>query len=237
MNKLTKKEKKLAIARAFIVLIGIAVMVAVIIYMLPFINKILNEDTRMEFKEDIANMGFKGVLIVLLLQILQIVLSIIPGQPMEIVSGMLYGTWGGMLLCLVGIFLGTAIVYFSVRKIGTDLIQLFFSKEKIDAIKNTKTFKNPRNLEILMFIMFVIPLIPKDIFIYLGGLSPIKPKRFLFVATFTRIPGLFLTVFAGNQLSEGSFLITLILVIVFLVIGGVGYYISDKAKKQIEKES
>ena len=40
MNKLTKKEKKLAIARAFIVLIGIAVMVAVIIYMLPFINKI-----------------------------------------------------------------------------------------------------------------------------------------------------------------------------------------------------
>ena len=104
MNKLTKKEKKIAIARAFIVLIGIAVMVAVIIYMLPFINKILNEDTRMEFKEDIANMGFKGVLIVLLLQILQIVLAVIPGQPMEIVSGMLYGTWGGMLLCLVGIF-------------------------------------------------------------------------------------------------------------------------------------
>ncbi len=219
MSNLSKKEKIFMFFRFVILLLVILLMAYITIQCIPLISKLANEETRMEFKNDIANMGFKGVLTVLGLQILQIVVAVIPGQPMEIVSGMLYGTWGGMLLCLVGIFLGTLMVFLIVRKVGTDFMQLFFSKEKIDEIKNSKLFKNPAKFEMLMFIMFVIPLLPKDIFIYLGGISPVRPKRFLAIATLARIPGLFVTVYAGNKLSEGSFLITIILVAVFLIVG------------------
>lgn len=219
MSNLSKKEKIFMFFRFVILILVILLMAYITIQCIPLISKLANEETRIEFKNDIANMGFKGVLTVLGLQILQIVVAVIPGQPMEIVSGMLYGTWGGMLLCLVGIFLGTLMVFLIVRKVGTDFMQLFFSKEKIDEIKNSKLFKNPAKFEMLMFIMFVIPLLPKDIFIYLGGISPVRPKRFLVIATLARIPGLFVTVYAGNKLSEGSFLITIILVAVFLIVG------------------
>ena len=219
MSNLSKKEKIFMFFRFVILMLVILLMAYITIQCIPLISKLANEETRIEFKNDIANMGFKGVLTVLGLQILQIVVAVIPGQPMEIVSGMLYGTWGGMLLCLVGIFLGTLMVFLIVRKVGTDFMQLFFSKEKIDEIKNSKLFKNPAKFEMLMFIMFVIPLLPKDIFIYLGGISPVRPKRFLAIATLARIPGLFVTVYAGNKLSEGSFLITIILVAVFLIVG------------------
>lgn len=219
MSNLSKKEKIFMFFRFVILMLVILLMAYITIQCIPLISKLSNEETRIEFKNDIANMGFKGVLTVLGLQILQIVVAVIPGQPMEIVSGMLYGTWGGMLLCLVGIFLGTLMVFLIVRKVGTDFMQLFFSKEKIDEIKNSKLFKNPAKFEMLMFIMFVIPLLPKDIFIYLGGISPVRPKRFLAIATLARIPGLFVTVYAGNKLSEGSFLITIILVAVFLIVG------------------
>ena len=236
MNKLSKKEKNLMIVRFLIFVLVILAMVYVTLKCIPVISKLANEDTRIEFKNEISHMGFKGVLMVLGLQILQIIVAVIPGQPMEIVSGMLYGTWRGMLLCLVGIFLGTALVFFLVRKIGTDFIQLFFSKEKIDEIKNSRVFKNPAKFEILMFIMFVIPLLPKDIFIYLGGISPVRPKRFLAIATLARIPGLFVTVYAGNKLSEGSFLVTLILVGVFLVVGLLGYEWGSRKQKKMEAE-
>ncbi len=236
MNKLSKKEKTLMIVRFLIFVLVILAMVYATLKCIPVISKLANEDTRIEFKNEISHMGFKGVLMVLGLQILQIIVAVIPGQPMEIVSGMLYGTWGGMLLCLVGIFLGTALVFFLVRKIGTDFIQLFFSKEKIDEIKNSRLFKNPAKFEILMFIMFVIPLLPKDIFIYLGGISPVRPKRFLAIATLARIPGLFVTVYAGNKLSEGSFLVTLILVGVFLVVGLLGYEWGSRKQKKMEAE-
>ena len=228
MNKLSLREKHLMVIRGIIIFFVIILMAWATIEAFPLISKLSNEETRIEFKEDIANKGIVGVLIVLGLQILQIVVAVIPWQPMEIVSGMLYGTWGGMLLCLVGIFIGTAIVYFIVRRVGTDFIQLFFKKEQIDNIRNSKLFKDTRKFELLLFVVFVLPLVPKDIFIYIGGLSPIKPKKFLTLATLSRIPGLFITVYAGNKLSEGEFLTVIILIALFLVLGILGYIISRK---------
>lgn len=236
MNKLNKKEKIYMVIRSIIVILAIILMVYITLQCIPIIGKLSNEDTRLEFKNEVAAMGFKGVLMILGLQILQIIVAVIPGQPMEIVAGMLYGTWGGMLLCLLGIFIGTAIIFFLVRRIGTDFMQLFFSKEKINSIKDSKIFKNPAKFEMILFIMFVIPLLPKDIFIYLGGVSPVRPKRFLAIATLARIPGLFVTVYAGNKLSEGSFLVTLILVAVFLIIGLIGYRWGSIKTKTMEEE-
>ena len=132
MSDLEKKEKRLAIARIIISVSVIIIMIIGTIAFLPMISKMSNEETRMDFKNDVANMGLKGVFVVLILQILQIVVAVVPGQPMEIISGMLYGTWGGMLLCLVGILIGTTIIFYVVRKIGVSFIELFFSKEKIE---------------------------------------------------------------------------------------------------------
>ncbi len=236
-EELTKKEKNILIIRFIIIVITICLIAFITVKALPLIGKIANEDTRLELKDDIANMGIKGVLITLGLQILQIVVAVIPGQPMEIISGMLYGTWGGMLLCLVGIFIGTGIVFFLTRKIGMSFIQLFFSKEQVEKIKQKKIFKNPRKLELFMFIMFVLPLLPKDIFIYVAGISPVNPKRFLFIATIARIPGLLITVYAGNTLSEGNFITVALLVLLFIALGIIGYKISDRAEEKIEKDA
>lgn len=235
-KNLTKKEKKILIIRFVIISLAICLISYLTIKSLPFISKLATEESRLELKEDISNMGIKGVLITLGLQILQIIVAVIPGQPMEIISGMLYGTWGGMLLCLVGIFIGTGIVFFLTRKIGMSFIQLFFDKEQIIKLKKKKIFRNPKKLELFMFIMFVIPLIPKDIFIYVAGISPVNPKRFLTIATIARIPGLFITVYAGNRLSEGNFIMAVILVALFILLGIFGYKISNRAEVKIEKE-
>ena len=235
-EKLTKKEKKIITIRFIIIALAIGLIAYLTYLALPFISKLATEQSRIELKNDIANMGLKGVIITLGLQVLQIIVAIIPGQPMEVIAGMLYGTWGGMLLCLVGILIGSTIVFYLTRKIGMNFIQIFFDKEQINKIKRKKIFKNTKKLELFMFIMFVIPLVPKDIFIYLAGISPISPKKFMLITTVARIPGLFITVFAGNNLSEGNFIIAAVLVIVFLILGIIGYVISDKAEKMIEEE-
>lgn len=236
MNSLSKKEKTFMLLRFLILIMVIALMAYLTIKCIPVMSKLSDESYRVEFKNEISSMGFKGVLMVLGLQILQIIVAVIPGQPMEIIAGMLYGTWWGMLLCLLGIFIGTLIVFLIVRKVGTDFMQLFFQKEKIDEIKNSRLFRNPAKFEILMFIMFVLPFLPKDIFIYLGGISPVRPKRFLAIATLARIPGLFVTVYAGNKLSEGSFAVTIILVGVFLIVGIIGYKWGTFKQNEMEKE-
>ena len=236
MKKLTKKERNMAIIRLILTVLVFIACIVITIKVLPIVSKLSDENYRVYFKEKVNAMGFKGVIFVLLLQILQIVVAVIPGQPMEIVSGMLYGPIGGIFVCLVGIFIGTAIVFYLVRILGTDFMQLFFSPEKIDSIKNSKIFKNSAKFEFIMLIIFVIPMMPKDIFIYLGGISPVRPKRFLAIATLARIPGLFLTVYMGNRISNGNFSMVVVLIAIILIIAAIGYFIYSRAEQKFEKD-
>lgn len=236
MKKLTKKERNMAIIRLILTVLVFIACIVITIKVLPIVSKLSDENYRVYFKEKVNAMGFKGVIFILLLQILQIVVAVIPGQPMEIVSGMLYGPIGGIFVCLVGIFIGTAIVFYLVRKLGTDFMQLFFSPEKIDSIKNSKIFKNSAKFEFIMLIIFVIPMMPKDIFIYLGGISPVRPKRFLAIATLARIPGLFLTVYMGNRISNGNFSMVVVLIAIILIIAAIGYFIYSRAEQKFEKD-
>ena len=234
MNKNKDKNRM----KWFKILISIVIflfLVLATIKLLPLIVKLSDENTREIARQEIQSMGIMGVFLVIILQVLQIVVAVIPGQPMEIVSGMLYGTFGGMVVCLLGIFIGTYIVFIIVRKIGTKFINLFFKNEDINKIRNSKIYKNPEKLELLMLIIFCIPLIPKDIFIYLGGISPVRTKRFLAISTLGRIPGLFLTVFAGNRLSEGNIRIVIILTIVIVMLAIIGGMISKKIQNNEEK--
>ena len=87
-----------------------------------------------------------------------------------------------------------------------------------------------------MFIIFVIPMLPKDIFIYLGGISPVRPKRFLCIATLCRIPGLFLTVYMGNRIYNGNYTMVVVLIAIILILASIGYFIYSRAQEKFEKE-
>lgn len=196
----------------------------------PVISKLTNEEYRLEFKENISQMGFKGVLVILGLQVLQTVVAVLPGQPIELISGMLYGTLGGTLLCVSGIFIGVIIVFFLVRKFGIEFMLLFFSKEKIDKIRNSSIFEDSTRFEMILFLIFLVPIFPKDIFIYIGGISNIKARRFIAIATFARIPGQLLGVYTGSKISQGNYLMAILIYVIVALIGIVAVYISKKTK-------
>lgn len=234
--KTINNEKRRKVLFFLLVLMSLLLVIYATIKFMPLIKMLINSDTRMQAKDEIASMGIYGVFLIILLQVIQIVVAVIPGQPMEIISGMLYGTFGGLIVSLIGIFIGTAIVFVIVRKVGIEFIKLFFKEESINKIKNSKIYKNPSKFEMLMLIIFCIPLIPKDIFIYLGGLSPVRTNRFLLIATVGRIPGLFLTVFAGNRFSEGNLQIVVILIAIILIAALIGYYVIPRMQDNMEKE-
>ena len=54
------------------------------------------KDARDAFIAYVHDGGFIGVLAFLGLQILQVVVAVLPGEPVELMAGLLYGTWGGL---------------------------------------------------------------------------------------------------------------------------------------------
>ena len=55
-----------------------------------------------------------------------------------------------------------------------------------------------------MLVICLIPVIPKDIMMYVAGLTPIKPSRLFFIYAISRIPGTLIWVSVGAKASEGN---------------------------------
>ena len=143
---------------------------------------------------------------------LQVLVAVIPGEPIEVMAGVLYGTWGGLVICLTGVLLGSVLIYYFVKSIGRNPL-------KNEAHVRYRILNDPKRVEVLLFLLFLVPGTPKDILLYFAPFLPVKASRFFLLATLARIPSVVTSTFAGAHLAKGDFKVT---VAVFLCAGAAG---------------
>lgn len=204
-------KKKAKVFKIIMFIVAILLIIGIIIYLFPVMKNLSTHEGQLAFKARIEQSGILGFLILLGLQIAQIFLVILPGEPLEILAGMCYGAIGGAIFIFFSVALTTTIIFLLVRKFGRKFIEQSFDKEKIDKIEKSKIFQNPKNIEFILAICFAITGIPKDILIYVGGLLPIRPIRFILIATFCRFPSVISSTIAGQYFSEGNWKISLLI--------------------------
>ena len=232
------KEKKFKIIKIALTIIVVLIFIALVIYLFPIIKNLSTTEGQIAFKKQIDSSGAYGFLILFGLQVAQILLVVLPGEPLEIIAGMCYGTVGGTIFVLLTSLVTTTIIYFLIRKYGKKLLYQFFDKEKIDKIEKSKIFKNPRNIEKILIILFLIVGTPKDLLTYIGGLLPISPIKFILIATFCRLPSIISSTIAGSNISEGNWKISLIVYGITFAITGIAMFIYDKFdKNKVTKEA
>ena len=199
-----KKIENRKAMNIIIITIVIAIFAIAIVYLAPIFKDISTKEGQLQFKEKIDNLGPLGILLLFALQVAQIFLVIIPGEPIELLAGMCYGTLGGTIFLLVSVFIITAVIEFVVGKFGKKFVYDTFNKEKIEKIENNKILKDPKKVEIIMIILFLIPGTPKDLLVYIGSLLPIRKWRFVLISTFARFPSIISSTIAGENLVNGN---------------------------------
>lgn len=110
--------------------------------------------------------------------------------------------YGELYLLQFGAFLSTLLIFFSVRKFGRSFIYTFANKEKIEKLENSKWFKNPKRLEVIFLVLFLLPGTPKDLLVYIGGLLPVNSIRFILISTIARIPAILALTLLGHGIVE-----------------------------------
>lgn len=226
-----KKFSKAKIIKMFAFIIVIIILAAATIYMIPVMQKIGTPEGRTEFKAEITNSGIIGVFMLFGLELAQIVLAILPGEPVELLAGMCFGPVWGTIFLMISVFIVTALIFFLVKKYGRDFIEEFFPKGKIDKFENSKLFQNEKRIETIMAVLFLIPATPKDLLIYIGGLLPIKPIRFLLIATLLRFPSIISSTIAGSKLLEGKWQTSILIYVVTFALTLLTVFVADKLDK------
>ena len=225
------RKDKVKIFKIILMILVVIIFIGVIIYLFPVMKDLSTREGQIAFRDRVESSGFLGMLSLFGLQVANIFLIVVPGEPIEIIAGMCYGAFWGTIFVMASACIITIGIFFLVRKLGRKFVYDFCSKERIEKIENSKLFRNPKKIEMIMLILFLIPGTPKDLLVYLGGLLPIKASRFILISTLARIPSIISSTIAGDQLAVGQWQLGLILYAAIIVLVLIIIFIYNKFDK------
>lgn len=225
------KINKAKIIKLIALILIIAILLIATIYMIPIMKEIKTPEGQAQFKEKITNSGITGVLILFGLELAQVVLAILPGEPIEILAGICFGPIWGTIFLMISVFIVTCIIYFFVKKFGRDFIYEFFPKEKVDKLENSKLLKDEKKIELVMMILFLIPGTPKDLLVYIGALLPMKSSRFIAISTLLRFPSIISSTLLGDNILDGKWKVGILAYAITFLITCIVIFIVNKLDK------
>ena len=171
----------------------------------------------------VSDHAFASRLTMLGINIVQVLLAFLPGEPVELASGYAFGFWEGTALCLVASGLATSAIYWATRRWGWKLVGLFFDRSLFDRFS---WLKSAKRLELIMLIVFLIPGTPKDFLTYFAGLTNMRFLPVVLIATFGRIPSIVTSTITASAVGSGNWPLvacTLVASALLLAVGGLMY--------------
>ena len=210
--------------------IGIAAFIAFLLFCLAvgwFIGRPMVEfvSDPEQFRAWVDGKGLWGELTFIGMVFFQVVIALVPGEPLEIGAGYAFGTLEGTLLCVAGITLGSLLIFWMVRKWGVKFVEIFFSREKI---RSLKFLQDEKKRDLLIFIVFFLPGTPKDLLTYFVGLTDIKLSHYLFIVSIARLPSIITSTLGGSALGEERYILAVTVFAITLAISIAGWLIYNR---------
>lgn len=195
------------------------------VYLTPKVIWLTKDNNKEIFMNKIHEYGVFGFLLLIIMNGIQVILAILPGEIFEIISGLMYGPWLGLLAVEAGIALGSFFVIFIMKlfKLNTKS-----NESKLCEGKLQRLIKDSRRLEVIIFFITLMPCIPKDFIVYVIPFTNLKIIRFLLINAVARIPSIITSTYFGFTLINGNYIAALVIFLVQLIIALIGLLLNKK---------
>jgi uncharacterized membrane protein YdjX (TVP38/TMEM64 family) len=183
-------------------------------------------------KSYIVSYGELSGLAYFLLHMLQVVVFFIPGEVMEIAGGYIFGIYYGSILSIFGILAGSFVSYSLGDYFGERLIYKIIPERSIKYFHDN--FGN-KSVNLAIFIVYLIPGMPKDALAYICGISSMERHQFLTYSTLGRIPCIVISSYFGERLGSGDIKTAVIISVVMTILFVIGFIKGENIIKRITK--
>lgn len=218
-------QDKNAKIRKIIQIVTIIIAIVVTVLLCLYFVRLYDEENMQSFEELVNSFGIWGGIFMFVLQVVQVVLAVIPGEPIELIFGALYGTLWGTVLCIAGIVCGTALIYILVQKLGKSFVEKIIDSKQFQKLK---FLHDPVKRDTFMFFLMFIPGTPKDLLTYFAPFTGISLLRILMIAAVARIPSIITSTYVGSSFVQGNHLRSIIIYAVVGVVSLAGILIYNK---------
>ena len=191
-----KTTKKKIFERVFLFCVAVIVLTMLVFYLKDIIFpmvKLQIDGNKNGAVDLLREKGWMGYVAVSLIEALQMVVIFVPAEFIQLTSGMVYLPWQAVLLCDLGVILGSSIIYFLVNifKFDGDLLN------KGSKIKSFEKKSKVNNMIIFMFILFIMPVIPFGAICYYASNKKIPYWKYVLTCAIAVIPSICTSIFMG----------------------------------------
>ena len=124
------RKKKIKRFKILLMAVVLTLFIGITVYLFPVMKNLSTVEGQVAFKEKVDNSGMMGMLSLFGLQIAQIFLIIVPGEPIEILAGMCYGGLWGTVFIMVSAAIISITIYLLVRNLEENSYTIFVMKRK-----------------------------------------------------------------------------------------------------------
>jgi len=187
------------------------------------------------FQKWVDSYGIWSRVIFLGMVVLQVLVAMIPGEPIELAAGYAFGIVEGTILSLLGIVIGSWIIFWLVRKFGVKMVEVFFTQKSISEVG---FLKNTKKTKVLAFLLMLIPGTPKDFLSYFAGLTNLNLKQWLLIVLVARTPSVLTSTITGAAAGDERYILAVIMLLVTGIVSAAGIiYYRHLCKIQNEEEA
>ncbi|TYB97196.1 MAG: TVP38/TMEM64 family protein [Kosmotoga sp.] len=183
-----------------------------------------------KLRQFILNYDFDQLVYLTLITI-QVIVSMLPGQVFGLVGGFLYGPLLGTVYSMLGVVVGSAVVFLLSREFGRPFMETILRKEKI--IKYDRFVCN--NGKLSLFLIFLFPALPDDLVCFLAGISKIKFINFIIIVFLGRLPGFLVLSLIGSEIIDQSKKEILMMLFILITMTIIFIKFRDDIEKQLRR--
>lgn len=228
MGSYMKKKKLILRIITTITILSFILIFAYIIYDLfnPLKELLINGNDK-DFSETIESYGIWKYVFMILFSTFQIFMTIMPGEPIQVLSGIICGPFLGVLVCLAGVAIGNLFMFLLVRTIHFEIDQKRYEKKGYSTTIDESKTNDKKAFTWFILGLYFAPVIPDGAIAYTAA----KNKkmgfiRYMIVTTLGTIPQIVLCITAGTLFMKYSSEIFKLTEIFPLLIGGLIIFIT-----------
>ena len=210
------------------------ILVGIPLYIYFFQHQLIDSVNSVEKVQRLLNDNKAySIPIYILAQIIQIVICIIPGQWLQMGAGLAWGVMLGLLFSLIGAFFGSLITYYIAKWLGKNAVHFFFGEEKVAEYVEKL---NSKRAFFIVFLIFLIPGVPKDLCNYAAGISSMRLRPFMLASMIGRTPGMLGSIIIGKRIAAADYTMAIIIAVVAVIIAVLGVIFHKRILEFIEKK-
>lgn len=158
-----------------------------------------------EMQDKLRDIGLRGYLTVSVLSMLQVLFTVLPAEPIQLLAGLTFGFPVGLLSCWAGVFLGNSVIFLLQKIYGNKLRRFFVRKFHLDLEKIANSGKST----VVVLILYFMPAVPYGMIAFFASSLGIRYWRYIILTLLGALPSVCIGVGLGHMAITSHWVVSL----------------------------